>query len=250
VCASSRILIAYQNANYRINTPNLRIQTQLAFGMMCTLQHPRPVQNTTFIYAGCCRMLQCVAVCCNVLQYVAIAFPPPPTFDNMLIERKPPPRGSFLFTTLIKNPEGEESPRSTWYKFFEGGPLPWSGNIVNRKHPPGGGGSFDQCVYESCSQCFGGPGSTNCNTLQHAATHCNTLQHTARHCKTLQRTAIQYYALQHTATHCNALQHTATHCTTMHDTATHCNALQHTATHCHTLQHTAKYVQCNTLQWP
>jgi len=43
--------------------------------------------------------------------------------------------------------EEEDPPRSTWYKFFEGGPLPsgsWSGNIVNRKPPRGGGVSFDQ----------------------------------------------------------------------------------------------------------
>jgi len=57
-----------------------------------------------------------------------------------LIERNPPPSGvSCLLCSLIKE---EGPPRSTWYKFFEGGPLPagsWSGNIVNRKPPPGGG---------------------------------------------------------------------------------------------------------------
>ena len=42
-----------------------------------------------------------------------------------LIERNLPPRGvSYLLCLLIKNPEEEDPPRSTWYKFFEGFPLP------------------------------------------------------------------------------------------------------------------------------
>ena len=54
--------------------------------------------------------------------------------------KNPPPPGgvSCLLCSLIKNPEKEDPPRSTWYAFFEGGPLPpgsWSGNIVNRKPP-------------------------------------------------------------------------------------------------------------------
>jgi len=44
---------------------------------------------------------------------------------SKLIERTPPPRGVFyLLCSLIKNPEEEDSPQNTWYKFFEGGPLP------------------------------------------------------------------------------------------------------------------------------
>ena len=37
---------------------------------------------------------------------------------------RPPPGVSYLLCSLIKNPEEEDPPRSTWYKFFEGGPLP------------------------------------------------------------------------------------------------------------------------------
>jgi len=41
-----------------------------------------------------------------------------------LIERTPPPVGvSYLLCSLIKNCVQEDPPRSTWYKFFEGGPL-------------------------------------------------------------------------------------------------------------------------------
>jgi len=73
-----------------------------------------------------------------------------------LIERTPPLRGGFVFTMfLIKNREEEDPPWRTtpkndqflgWF-FRGGGPFPpgsWSGNIVNRTPPPGGGGSFDQ----------------------------------------------------------------------------------------------------------
>jgi len=59
-----------------------------------------------------------------------------------LIEKNPGGGGSSLLCFLIKNPEEEDPPWSAWYKFFEGGPLPpgsWSGNIVNRKTPRGGG---------------------------------------------------------------------------------------------------------------
>jgi len=66
----------------------------------------------------------------------------------ILIERTPPPGGvSYLLCCLIKKPEEEDPLRSTWYKFFERGPLPlesWLGNIVNKKTPPEGGVSFDQ----------------------------------------------------------------------------------------------------------
>jgi len=54
----------------------------------------------------------------------------------------PPGGGSYLLCSLIKNPKESDPPRSTWYKFFEGGPLPpgsWLGNIVNRKPPRGEG---------------------------------------------------------------------------------------------------------------
>ena len=59
--------------------------------------------------------------------------------DTILIKEPPPPWGVFfLLSYLIKNPEEEDPPRSTWYKFFEGGPLTpgsSSGNMVNRKPP-------------------------------------------------------------------------------------------------------------------
>ena len=57
-------------------------------------------------------------------------------------KKNPGGGGSSLLCFLIKNPEEEDPPWSAWYKFFEGGPLPpgsWSGNIVNRKTPRGGG---------------------------------------------------------------------------------------------------------------
>ena len=57
-------------------------------------------------------------------------------------EPLPPGGGSYLLGSLIKNLEEEDPPRSTWYKFFEGGPLPpgsWLGNLTNWKPPPGGG---------------------------------------------------------------------------------------------------------------
>jgi len=68
------------------------------------------------------------------------------TFES---KETPTPGGvSYLLCSHIKKHEWEDPPRSTWYKFFEGGPLThgsWWGNIVNRKPPRGGGGgSFDQ----------------------------------------------------------------------------------------------------------
>ena len=61
--------------------------------------------------------------------------------------KPPPPGGSYLLCSLIKNPEEDDPPRSTWYNFFEGGPLPsgsWLGNLLNTKPPPGGGKCHDQ----------------------------------------------------------------------------------------------------------
>jgi len=70
-------------------------------------------------------------------------FQSPAPLTHMLIERNPPPRGGFLFTVFpIKNPEIEDPPLRICTRCFVGGPLPpgsWSGNIVNRKHPRGGG---------------------------------------------------------------------------------------------------------------
>jgi len=54
--------------------------------------------------------------------------------DGHWSKKTAPPGGvSYLLCSLIKNPEEEDPPRSTWYKFFEGGPLAsdsWLGNIV------------------------------------------------------------------------------------------------------------------------
>jgi len=47
---------------------------------------------------------------------------------------------SYVLCSLIKNPEEEDPPRSTRYKFFEWGPFPpgsWLGNTVNRNPPRG-----------------------------------------------------------------------------------------------------------------
>jgi len=56
-------------------------------------------------------------------------------------DRRTPPLwgGSYLLCSLLKNREEEDQ---FWGWFFRGGPLPpgsWSGNIVNRKPPRGGG---------------------------------------------------------------------------------------------------------------
>jgi len=54
----------------------------------------------------------------------------------------PPWRVFYLAGSLTKNPEQEDSPWSTWYKFFELVSLPlgsWFGNLPNRKSPRGGG---------------------------------------------------------------------------------------------------------------
>ena len=70
-----------------------------------------------------------------------------------------PPGGiSYLLCSLIKNWEEEDPPRRTtpkmdqfWGWFFRGGPLPpgsWSGNIVNRK-PPRGGGFLSIKIHDS-----------------------------------------------------------------------------------------------------
>ena len=75
--------------------------------------------------------------------------------ELILIAGTLPPGGWFLFTMFpIKNPEEEDPPRSTWYKFFEGGPLPpargsWLGNIVHRK-PPRVGVFFQSFVSQWC----------------------------------------------------------------------------------------------------
>jgi len=47
-------------------------------------------------------------------------------FHAQIDPKKPPPPGvvSYLLCSPIKNPEEEDPLRSTWYKFFEGGPLP------------------------------------------------------------------------------------------------------------------------------
>ena len=46
---------------------------------------------------------------------------------------------SSLAGSPKKNPEEWDPPRSTWYKFFEGSPLPWLGNLPNQKKPRGVG---------------------------------------------------------------------------------------------------------------
>ena len=64
----------------------------------------------TYTYVCIHMHTQCVYIC---------------THKHTMIERTPPPgKVSRLLCSLIKNPEEEDPPRSTWYKFFEGGPLP------------------------------------------------------------------------------------------------------------------------------
>jgi len=58
------------------------------------------------------------------------------------IERTPPPRGGFLFTMFPDQEAGGTPPEAC----FRGGPFPpgsWSGNMVHRKPPPGGGLSIN-----------------------------------------------------------------------------------------------------------
>jgi len=46
------------------------------------------------------------------------------------------PTGEVSYLALTKKLEEEDPPRSTWYKFFVGGPLPpgsWLGNLPNRR---------------------------------------------------------------------------------------------------------------------
>jgi len=103
-------------------------------------------------------------------------------FDFILIKRTPPPGGvSYFLCSLIKKPEEEDPPRRICTRCFVGGPLPqvsWSGNILNRKPPRGGGGSFNQfggsCTPPNLIQIISV--MHVCNTLQRIATHCNTLR--------------------------------------------------------------------------
>ena len=68
-------------------------------------------------------------------------------------QEPPTPGGvSYLLGSLIKYPEKEDLPRSTWYKFFEGGPLPpdsWLRTLAHRKPTPGGGFSSDQTTQQT-----------------------------------------------------------------------------------------------------
>jgi len=64
-------------------------------------------------------------------------------YECILIERTPPPRGSFLFTVFPHHePGGRGPPFKHLVQILRGGPLPlgsWRGNIANRKQPRGGG---------------------------------------------------------------------------------------------------------------
>jgi len=108
---------------------------------------------------------------------------------HTLGQKTPPPPGggSYLRCSLIKNLSEQDPPRSTWYKFFEGGPLPpgsWSGNIVNRK-PPRGGGVLSINVNKSCVMmsfnslykvvCGIELVRLDCMTMHYTAVHRNTL---------------------------------------------------------------------------
>jgi len=108
----------------------------------------------------CCNVLQCVSTVCTLPCLTMIHCPCPlevPTHWNLgcqmywqarclfpkLIAGTLPPRGGLVFCSFpTKNPEEEDPPRSAWYKFFRGGPLPpgsWLGNLPNRKPTQGGG---------------------------------------------------------------------------------------------------------------
>ena len=63
--------------------------------------------------------------------------------NTPLIALNTPPRAVFYLAGFpTKNPEEEDPRRSTWYKFFEGGPFllgSWLGNLPHTKKTRGGG---------------------------------------------------------------------------------------------------------------
>jgi len=94
-----------------------------------------------------CAPLVCVS---DIMESLAVWRHNKPKNQN------PKPRGGFIFHMLSdqepggrkkeRKTEEEDPPKtpcSTWYKFFEGGPLPldsWPGTTVNSKPPARGGG--------------------------------------------------------------------------------------------------------------
>jgi len=111
----------------------------------------------------------------------------------------PPPEGvSYLLCSLIKNREEEDTPWRTtskmdqfWGWFFMGGPLPpgsWSGNIVSRK-PPRGGGFFRSTSENLCTL-------ERLHTLKYTSENASTL-----HSLTCVRESLytyEYYKYVHT----------------------------------------------------
>jgi len=78
----------------------------------------------------------------NFLLHIPTSQCVPPTHSHKLIERKPTPRGGFLFAMFPHQEPWVDPPRRICTRCFEGGPLThgsWWGNIVNRKPPRGVG---------------------------------------------------------------------------------------------------------------
>jgi len=118
--------------------------------------------------AGCCRVLQGVAVCCRVLQCVAVRC------------------SAFQCVTVCYSVLQCVAVRCSVLQCV----AVCSGTPPISK-PPEVSGFFLQ---KSLQKLGSMPRSTHCNTVQLIATHCITLQHTATHCNTLQHTAthLQY----------------------------------------------------------
>jgi len=123
----------------------------------------------------------------------------PKTLEHIYWSQETPPPGGFLFTMFPnQEPGGRGPPRSTWYKFFEGGPLPlgsWWGNILYRK-PPQGGGPCNQYAH------------TQTLTLIHFLSHTHTHTHTLK-IYTWNITA--YVLCTHSDTHTHSHAHTLSH---------------------------------------
>jgi len=165
----------------------------------------------------------------TALQHIALQY--------TLIERNPPPGGvSYLLCSLMKNWEEEDPPWRTtpkidqfWGWFSRGGPLPpgsWSGNIMNRKPPRGGGvlsiklNTLQYTWYAAGS--IHQRTATQCNTVQHTATHYKTLQRTVMHCNRLPRHTAR---VDRHAVCCSVLQCVAVCCSVLQCVAVCCSAL-------------------------
>ena len=162
-------------------------------------------------------------------------------YTSMLIERTPPPPGGVPIyyvpwsRTVCKRFYDKMRPSHLVVKSLTHGS--WSGNIVNRK-PPRGGGFFRSMCIRQClvdlSQYFE-IYIYICMCIRQCLVTWVSTSHFLTWVSILQSQEDSVWPI---SLHCSALQLTATHRNTLQLTATHCNTLQRTATHCNTPQHT------------